>query len=284
MKISIIIVNYNTDKLILDAIDSIFKFVKNLPFEVIVVDNGSDKNNLKDSLSKYKQVFYYYLEENIGFGRANNFGYDKSSGDFIFLLNSDAYLIELDSLVKMKNYLESNDDVGITGANLLTPNLKANTSYGNFLSVKKILHDFGIKKSSKSYYQSKLISFKVCDVTKPTAVDYVSGAAMMIKKSVILKLGLFNPKYFMYFEDQDLCFRFLKNGYKTVILPEVKIIHIGGRSVVKSSNENPKLQYQVSYSKYLFLNNVTNKFMALFLYNYGKLYRVFNKVMKKLKT
>lgn len=282
IQVSVIIVNYNTTELVLQAIESIKEYVKDTACEIIVVDNDSEDKSIKASLVNEPDVKLICLEENKGFGIANNVGFKESEGKYIFLLNSDAYLIEKDTVSKMIKYLENHDDVGCVGSNLIDSNGMPNISYGNFLSVEKVLHDFGLRIKTYDYYQANLVTAKVCDVNEPTYVDYVSGASMMIKRSVIDNLGLFNPKYFMYFEDQDLCFRYLKNGYKSVILPDAKIVHIGGQSGIKSTTSNPKLQSQIAFSKYLFLLNVTNNLTALSLYIYGKLYSFNKKVWKKL--
>ena len=99
--ISIIIINYNTDALTLQAVASVFKYVKEIAFEIIVVDNNSNETRLESDLATYPNTYFYRLEKNIGFGKANNYGYSKSSGKYIFLLNSDSYLINENTLLSV---------------------------------------------------------------------------------------------------------------------------------------------------------------------------------------
>lgn len=283
MDISIIIINYNTEKLTEEAVKSVLNFSENLSIEIIVVDNGSKKSNLQVSLSKYNRVYYFNLKKNIGFGKANNFGYTKSKGDYVFLLNSDAYLIEPNSLVKMKNYLKLNDDVGIVGVNLLTPNFKPNISYGNFLTVERVLYNYGLKKINKNYFDEYLATAKFCDFKEPTEVKHLTGAAIMIKRGLIEKIGLFDPDYFMYLEDMDLAYVYKRNGYKSVILPDVNLVHIGGQSRKDDKIISKRILKEVEYSKYLFLKKTTNWLTAIVLFYLGKIITLKRRVFKKIK-
>lgn len=281
--VSIIIINYNTDVLTLQAIGSVFKYVKEIPFEIIVVDNNSKETKLGSDLASYPNTYFYKLEKNIGFGNANNYGYSKSKGKYVFLFNSDAYLINENTLPTFIEYLENHKNVGCVGGNLVTANGEPNISYGNFLSVEKTLHDYGIKKADKDHFNANLATSRLCAFTKPTAVDYLTAAAMMIKRELIEELGLFDARYFMYFEDMDLCFRYKKKGYLSVVLPSVKIVHIGGQSGLNTSQNNVFLNKEIHRSKYLFLQNVTNGLTAYTLFKLGKIVPVFTRIKRKLK-
>lgn len=283
MDVSIIIVNYNTEALTLEAVKSVLRFNDNLSFEIIVVDNGSKKSNLQTTLSEYNDVYYYSLKKNIGFGKANNFGYSKSNGNYIFLFNSDAYLTEPGSLLQMKNYLKSNIDVGIVGANLITADHKPNIAYGNFLTVERVLYNYGLKKVSKNYFDEFLATAKFCEFKIPTEVKHLTGAAIMIKKHLIEKLGLFDPAYFMYLEDMDLAYRYRESGYKSIILPSVNIVHIGGQSRKGDNVISKKIRRAIDYSSYLFLKKTTNTLIASILFYLGKIINFKRRTIKKIK-
>lgn len=204
------------------AIKSVFKFSKGFDFEIIIIDNNSKDSNLETLLRRFENTFFYTLNKNIGFGKANNFGFEKCKGDFIFLLNSDAYLIEENTLGTLVEYLETHDNVACVGGNLVTEDGRPNISHGKFLSIDRLLFDYGLKKVSEEYFKNNLVTASSCGFKIPTPVDHLTGAAVMIKRSVIEKLGLFDTNYFMYLEDMELCFRFKKHGYLSVILPDVK--------------------------------------------------------------
>lgn len=281
-QVSIIIINFNTDELTLQAVDSIFRYVKNVDFEIIVVDNNSEETKLATSLSGFKNTSFYVLDENIGFGKANNYGYSKSNGDYIFLLNSDAYLIDENTLPKFIDYLKNHKNAGCVGGNMVAANGEPNVSYGNFLSVEKTLHDYGMKKAAREHFRTNLATSRLCDFTEPTPVDYLTAAAMMIKRELIEELGLFDARYFMYFEDMDLCFRYKKNGYISTVLPTVKIVHIGGLSGLNTTQNNVYLNKEIQRSKYLFLQNVTNRPTAYMLFQLGRIIPVITKIKRKI--
>jgi GT2 family glycosyltransferase len=106
----------------------------------------------------------------------------------------------------------------------------------------------------------------------------------MIKREVIEELGLFDPKYFMYYEDMDLCYRYKKNGYFSVILPSVTFVHIGGQSGLYSEKNNKFLNKHIQYSKFLFLKSQTNFFNAYFLFFLIKVMPYYFRISKKLKV
>jgi GT2 family glycosyltransferase len=268
MDVSIIVVNFNTDELTLQAVESVFTYVKDINFEIIVVDNNSERTNLKELLYPYKSVKFIQLEENIGFGKANNYGYELSKGKYLFLLNSDAYLID-DSLSGLFNFMEdvANEEVACCGPNLIDGNRNPNLCYGNFLSKDKILLDLGFKKINSIVNKEKLAISKKCDLEINTAVDYLSGAAVFIRSSVIVKYGLFNPKYFMYYEDMDLCFKYHSKGFKSILLPDLKMVHIGGQSWAKNEFGTLKSLQIILNSRYLFSRNILNRQIAFTLYS-----------------
>jgi GT2 family glycosyltransferase len=282
-QVSFIIINYDTDALTLQSVASVFKFVKEIAFEIIVVDNNSEETKLATTLSGFKNTFFYALEKNIGFGKANNYGYSKSSGDYIFLLNSDAYLIDENTIPKFIDYLKNHKKVGCVGGNLVTAKGEANISYGKFLSTEKMLHDYGIKNATSKHFYANLSTSSVCYFGQPTPVDYLTAAAMMIRRELIEKLGFFDARYFMYFEDMDLCYRYKKKGYLSVVLPDVKIVHIGGQSGLNTTQNNFFLNKQIHRSKYLFLQNVTNKPTAYVLFQLGKIIPIFTRIKRKIK-
>ncbi|MEM8520124.1 glycosyltransferase family 2 protein [Flavobacterium sp. PL12] len=284
MDISIIIINFNTDELTIQAVESVFKNSSDLDFEVIVVDNNSRETKLAEALSLYPKTYFYQLNSNVGFGNANNYGYSKSSGNYIFLLNSDAYLIDKNTFSTFVDYLKKHSDVACVGGNLMDLNHEPNISYGNFLSVERMLHDFGIKKAANDHYTQQLSTSRICSFTEPTAVPYITAAAVLIKREIIEKYGLFNPQYFMYLEDMDMCYRYKKEGYLSVLIPEISMVHVGGQSGLNNATFSRFVNKKIVYSKYLFLQNVTNWPTAFGLFMLGKTIPIFRRIVRKLKS
>lgn len=260
-KISILIINYNTDDLTIQAVNSVNNYVKDLQYEIIVVDNCSPNgSNLNKKLKSIPNTFFYQLNQNIGFGRANNFAYSKSKGDYVFLLNSDAYLIS-DIFPKLIKSIESNTDIGCLSPNILLENRELAISYGSFLTKKKILNDLGLKKQKNEELNEISTSKKFKGKTLKR-VDYVTGAAMLLKRDTIEEHGFFNSSYFMYFEDMDLCFRYKSNGLSSAIEPECEVVHIGGQSYLKTDFTQIKKVKIILRSKYIFSKNLFSERQA----------------------
>ncbi len=217
-------------------------------FEVIVVDNASTKGEIEKELKSFPGILLIKSTENIGFGRANNLGFEKSKGDFIFLLNSDAYLVDDSSVPMMLKYLNENEDVGIVGPNFIKADGTKNYAYGNLLGWRKALHDARVFQISEGDLD-KYLTFKVCDIERPTAVGYLAAAGILIKREIITRLGLFDPEIFLYFEDMELGMRYAKKGFKSVVIPDAIIVHLGGGS----STQTKSMKELILKSKKYFL-------------------------------
>lgn len=260
--LSVIIVNFNTANLVQQAVESIYKFLNEFSFEIIIVDNASTKGSLAKSLQSFPKVQIIYSPENIGFGRANNLGFKHAEGNFVFLLNSDAYLIDDTSIPLMMKYLLQHKDVGIVGPNFIKADGTKNYAYGNLLGWRKQLHDVGLWKIPDNKF-SHYATFKTCDVKRPIEVGYLAAAGILIKRSVIEDLGLFDPNFFLYFEDMELGWRYKKAGFKNVLLPEATIVHLGGGS---GSSISKDLHDKITSSKNHYIRKRFGAFHFYVLY------------------
>lgn len=221
-KLSIIILSYNTKELIKACIESIGKQYKkeleNGEFEIIVVDNASTDavesviSNLKKQISNLTLV---RNKENFGFSKGNNIGATYAKGEYLFFLNSDTSLKDK-GLLGMMMFLDTNREIGILGARLThtdgTPQASAGVFYNLFQVFLMLIggERMGLLRNSPK------------EVAK---VDWVSGAAMMVKKQVFEKLGGFDEAFFMYVEDMELCFRAKKQGVLTYFYPNATVVH-----------------------------------------------------------
>jgi GT2 family glycosyltransferase len=256
MMLSVIIVNYNTPTQVKEAVSSIYSHITTLKFEIIVVDNGSVQGSVEEELMSFTEVHLIKSKENLGFGRANNLGFEYAKGDYLFLLNSDAYLIDSLSVPTMIDYLEQHKDVGIVGPNFIKKDGSKNYAYGNLLGLRKMLHDMGYWKIPRSK-EDGYATFKVCDVTTPKVVGYLAAAGIIIKRTMIEKYGLFDPKFFLYFEDMELGWRYSNAGIKSVLLPQSTVIHLGGGS---SGTNNPEILKHILMSKKYYLKKTLGGF------------------------
>ena len=216
IKFSIIIVSYNTKMLLGDCLWSIFGKLSG-DFEVIVVDNasndGSQEMLKKDFAGSVKLI---ESKKNLGFGPANNLAAKQAQGEFLFFLNSDT-ILKQDILPGLADFLADNKDIGVvTPKLLLTDGREQLYAYGRFPTIlNSIIKSAGLVSHNNSWF----------------TVDWVSGAALIIRRDLFERIGGFDEKYFMYFEDIDLCRAVYNLGFKAAVLPTVSLIHLGGKSL-----------------------------------------------------
>jgi O-antigen biosynthesis protein len=236
LKLSVVIVNYNVKYFLEQCLHSVQKACNGLETEVIVVDNNSVDGSLKMVRDKFPDVILIENKDNKGFSRANNQAIRKARGEYILLLNPDT-LVEDDTLTKTVHYMDEHPDAGGLGVKMLD-------GKGKFLPESKrglptpavaFTKIFGL---SAMFPKSKMFGkyhLGYLDKDQVHNVDILSGAFMLLRKSVLDKTGLLDEEFFMYGEDIDLSYRITQAGYKNVYFPETRIIHYKGESTKKSS-------------------------------------------------
>ena len=222
--VSIIIVSYNVKNALIKCVESIFEFTKsNIHYEIIIIDNGSEDGTSKKLFRKYKNLKYINNYQNIGFTRALNQGADIADGIFLFQLNPDTVFVE-DTLYKLHIFFSKNDS-DILGPTIIDENGKLSLSYWDKPSIISAMLNI----SSIQSIINKFIKKKVPYL--PINVDSVSGAAMFYKKKVFDEIGRFNEDLF-WDEDIDFCIRAKEIGKKITLIPNTKLIHLGGKSSI----------------------------------------------------
>jgi hypothetical protein len=216
MELSIIIVNYNTKKLTLEAVKSIWDSKLKVKFEIIVVDNGS-----REKLAKTAHFRLIENKENLGFARANNQGIRRARGKYILLLNSDTK-VKRGSIDKLVEFARKTLDAGVVGAKILNPDGSTQPSCFNFPSIKNTILN--------SWFGKKLLDKFAPKENLPVVVDSIVGAAFLVTPQSLERVGMLNEKYFMYFEDFDYCRRVKNAHLKVYYLPSAEVIHYHGQS------------------------------------------------------
>lgn len=256
--VSIIIVSYNTRELLYSCLWTLFENTKNIDFEVVVVDNASSDQSIEMVKRFFPRVNVIALGENIGFGRANNEGIRVAKGRNVFLLNPDTVL--LNNAVKiLSDYLDEHSEVAVCGGNLFTRELEGTHSYLMHLPAlySEVDQLLGERLSICRYGNNRFFN----QLGQPLEVGYVSGADMMIRKSVLDEVGCFDPDFFMYFEETELTFRIREAGYRVMSVPEARIIHLEGQSFkLKESREKMFLT-----SRRIYLKKTLTRGMRYFL-------------------
>lgn len=217
-KLSIIVLNYNTKSLTLECIRSVIsnyrKELNNKEFELIVVDNASSDSSVQ-ALRSIKQITLIENKANYGFSKGNNIGAKKASGEYILFLNSDT-LVKDQGFIKMMEFMDKNEKIGVLGGKLLNPDGSQQSSCGNFYSLINVLITLmGGERVGLMKKKSKRIE----------KVDWVMGALMMVRRKLFEDIKGFDESLFMYIEDMELCFRIKKIGLHTYFYPDVKVVH-----------------------------------------------------------
>lgn len=243
--LSVIIVNYNVKDYLLQCLRSLDEACKPLSTEIIVVDNNSADGSVEDLRGEFPHVRWHALTENIGFGRANNVGLHEARGRYVLFLNPDT-IIGPDTLTSMVRYLDEHPSVGMAGCKVLNPDGSFQvacrrglpTPWASFCKL------FGLQAlfPSVQLFSSYNLMYRSIDETYP--VDALIGAFMMGRTDLMRTLGGFDPDFFMYGEDIDLCYRVKKRGYQVHYVHETSIIHYKGESTKRSSLNEVRVFYE----------------------------------------
>ncbi|MEI6820828.1 MAG: glycosyltransferase [Bacteroidota bacterium] len=236
MKLSVIIVNYNVEHFLEQCLLSVYEACKSISSEVFVVDNNSVDGSIKMLKEKFPSIILIENKDNRGFSKANNQAISIAKGEYVLLLNPDT-IVEADTFSKVINYMDINPEAGGLGVKMID-------GKGNFLPESKrglptptvaFYKIFGLAAlfpKSKTFGKYHL---GFLDKDKTHEVEILSGAFMLIRKSVLDKIGNLDEDFFMYGEDIDLSYRIIKAGYKNIYYPLTRIIHYKGESTRKSS-------------------------------------------------
>lgn len=288
--ISIIIVNYRTSELTIGCVESIEKVLKDesIKYEIIIVDNHSEDGSI-EKLKGLEKKYIKIIETpyNGGFGYGNNYGVSEATGKYLFFLNSDTILYPA-ILCEMYRNIVHSADTGVISCLMedgdRNPLVVAH-SFENKKSlfiqtiVKPLVPEFIKKYRGKRNHKSYGGKIVEC--------DWVSGAAMLMPKDLFLNVGGWNEKFFMYMEDEELCYRIKKSGYKVKLFPKIGLQHFVGKSggssfVAYEKYKSAKIYFDMMQQK-------TSKFINVLIYiqawNYmkGIQWRQRKNTIKKLK-
>jgi len=234
-KIALVILHFNNKDLTVNCLKSIKSLIiKDFSLEVIIVDN-SLKKELLDLRSEFKGLVFLNPEKNFGFTGGNNLGIKKAledKADYIFIVNNDT-ILDKNLLVSLLKEMEGDQSIGILGPKIYfapgcefhkekykpTDEGKVIWYAGGLIDWQNILASHrGVDEVDQGQYDQK------------TETDFVSGCAMFVRKEVFDKVGLFDDKYFLYWEDVDLCTRVKKANFKVIFFPQAKVWHANAGS------------------------------------------------------
>jgi GT2 family glycosyltransferase len=226
LDISIIIVNWNSKDLLLNCLGSIFKTVHGICFEIWLVDNASTDGSVESVQTLYPDLYIIKNETNLGFAAANNLAFRKMNGRYALLLNTDTVLTE-DAVKKLYDFMESTPQAGLACGQLLNQDDSRQNSIANFPSLLSLLCNETLL---RILFPRKFPSKRQIHVS-PVEIDSCIGACMMARKQAMDEVGLFDERYFFFFEETDWARRMKDSGWKVYFVPDAQIYHSQGQTI-----------------------------------------------------
>ncbi len=239
-RISFIIVNYNGLE---DSCELIESIDANIPtsfgYEIILVDNGSKQDETLCVKEKFPHVITVRSERNLGFAGGNNLGIKKSSGDYLFLINNDTILFD-DSILKLVDFMDKNSQAAAASPKIFFPGEPKVIQYAGFTQLSRITlrnRSIGRGEMDSVGYNSEGQTFAT------------HGAAMVVRREVVDKIGYMPEIYFLYYEEIDWCMNMKRHGYELWYVPSSSIVHKESRT---TGEDSPLKRYYMTRNRLLF--------------------------------
>jgi GT2 family glycosyltransferase len=250
MDVSILILNYNTRELTLNALRAVYQSVTPCSFEVILVDNASKDDSIEHIQREFPQVILILNDENVGFAIANNQAMHLAQGRYVLLLNSDT-LIQQDTLELMHQFMDKHPEVGAAGCKLVLQDgsLDKACKRGFPTPSASFYYAFGISKLFPRVPKFNQYQLGYMDPDDAYPVDCLVGAFMFVRRATIDQVGMLDEEFFMYGEDIDWCYRIKQAGWVNYYYPKTQILHLKGAS---SRRKPVKIVYEFHRAMWLF--------------------------------
>ena len=236
---SIIIVSFNTREILRECLDSVVREAINLSVEILVVDNNSNDGSPEMVEQNFPQVRLIRSTVNLGFGVANNLALHQAQGQYFVLLNSDAFF-QPGALELAIRHMDETPECGLGGGLLIGRDgswQPSSRSFHSLVGDAIVLTGLAAKFPHSKFFGH--FDRTWADIYKPAPVDWVPGAFSIIRPAALAKTGAFDPAFFLYYEEVDLCRRMKQAGYAVWYWPDIVVVHIGG----ESSRQLKRLQF-----------------------------------------
>ena len=227
---SIVIISFNTREVLRECLENVFSEIRDIPAEVLVVENASSDGSAEMVEQDFPAATLLRAPHNLGFGNANNLALEQARGRYFVLLNSDAFFAP-GALALAIRHMDETPSCGLGGCRLVGRDGSSQPSSRCFHSVTRdaiVLSGLAAK-----FPQSRLFGRfdrTFADAGEPAAVDWVPGAFSIIRPAALARVGGFDPDFFLYYEEVDLCLRFKRAGFPIWYWPDIVVTHIGGES------------------------------------------------------
>lgn len=227
-RLSIIIVAWNIRDVLRDCLRSLFREDLEVASEVIVFDNGSDDGTPEMVAGEFPAVKLIRSPENLGFAKGNNRAMKAARGDYVLLLNSDTVVIDSTIFKRWVTFMDSHPDAGLSGCRLLFPDGTHQVGDAGYRPgpASVLVHNFFLSRLLPGIFRGLFVSS-----AKPPyriEVDWISGADLLVRRSILPEVGLLDESIFIYAEDIEWGCRIRSFGYKAYYLSDLRIVHLQG--------------------------------------------------------
>jgi GT2 family glycosyltransferase len=251
--VSILIVNWNSKDLLRECLLSIRRTCADLQSQIVVVDGGSFDGCAEMLAREFAEVEFVQSKDNIGFGRANNLGLSRVTGEAVLVLNPDTE-VQSGALQTLLNELRSRPDAGIVSPRLLNNDRTLQASVHALPKPVRQALDSELLRRLLSPY-SLWAPPSDFSPRNTVAVEAVAGTCMLMWTKTFREVGGFTPAYFMYAEDMDLCFKILRAGYRIYHVPAAEVVHHGGASSSAQGSTFSAVMIREALGVYMVLNH-----------------------------
>jgi len=235
-ELSLLIVSYNTRHLLADMFAALREATRGIDTQTIVVDNASTDGSVEWLRENCPNISLIANDRNIGFGRANNLGIPLLKGRYVLLLNTDAFVAP-DTLRKTIAYMDEHPRCGVLGVKLLGRDGSLQPSCRYFPTPWNVfLAQTGLNRVFKN---ARLVDDMAWDHATVRQCDWVPGCYYLTRREIIDRFGLFDPRYFLYYEEVDHCRALKQAGWEVTYFPDTAVVHLGGES---AKSEGPVTQ------------------------------------------
>ncbi len=239
MKVSIIVSHYKSPEILKLALRYVYRWKHHFEkdgdreAEIIVSDSETIPETREMMADLFPEVKYLTQKENVGFSKCVNRALYIAQGEYVFVMNADVIMHDVEALSTLIGYMEKNPKTGIAGPHLHNfDETHQNSAFRYYKPSTILMRRSFLGKTKKG--KEELARFQMEDIKdmkeRVAPADWLMGSALMIKKEYLDKVGYFDEKFFMYMEDVDLCRRFWEAGYSVVYIPQAKMYHYHGRS------------------------------------------------------
>ncbi len=227
MKLGIIVVSWNVKSLLTNCLASVYAHPPQELFEVVTVDNASTDGSPEMVQARFPQAKLIECDENLGFARGNNVGIDQCRAEYVLLLNPDT-VVKPGAIQTLVDFLDAHPQAGAAGSRLLNPD--GSLQHPSCSPRPTVARELWRLLHLDRVRPLAVYRMDRWSLTEPRAVDVIQGASLMIRRSVLDRIGLLDERYFMYSEEVDLCLRIQRPGWQLFWVPQSQVVHFGGQS------------------------------------------------------